>query len=112
MYSNYRASCICPYTITNAQCVYNIGCAYEVNTHVHLLRGIFVIEGATFNRGLNRALGSLLAGVLAIVITQIALSSGTTAEPYIIGISIFIIGKFHILSNVMPIYLDDNSNKF
>ncbi|XP_074330274.1 aluminum-activated malate transporter 9-like isoform X2 [Apium graveolens] len=41
--------------------------------------------GATLNRGLNRALGSLLAGVLAVVMTQIALSSGTIAEPYIIG---------------------------
>lgn len=63
-----------------------------MNIQVHILRGIFIIEGATLNRGLNRALGSLLAGVLAVVITQIALSSGTIAEPYIIGISIFLIG--------------------
>ncbi|KAI3831694.1 hypothetical protein MKW92_042946 [Papaver armeniacum] len=46
--------------------------------------------GATFNRGFNRALGSLLAGVFAIIVAQAALSSGTVAEPYIIGISIFL----------------------
>lgn len=72
---------------------------------MHILRGIFIIEGATLNRGLNRALGSLLAGVLAIVITQIALSSGTIAEPYIIGISIFLIGTLCKLSKY-------NANKF
>ncbi|XP_065859033.1 aluminum-activated malate transporter 9-like isoform X2 [Euphorbia lathyris] len=48
--------------------------------------------GATFNRGFNRALGSLLAGILAIAVAQIALCSGRVAEPIIIGISIFLIG--------------------
>ncbi|KAJ4711979.1 Aluminum-activated malate transporter like [Melia azedarach] len=48
--------------------------------------------GATFNRGFNRALGSLLAGILAIAIAQVALSTGRVAEPIIIGISIFFIG--------------------
>lgn len=50
-------------------------------------------EGATFNRGFNRALGSLLAGALAIVIAELALKAGQTAEPVIIGFSIFIVGK-------------------
>lgn len=50
-------------------------------------------EGATFNRGFNRALGSLLAGVLAISIAELALKSGRVAEPIIIGFSIFIVGK-------------------
>lgn len=50
-------------------------------------------EGATFNRGFNRALGSLLAGVLAISIAELALKSGRDAEPIIIGFSIFIVGK-------------------
>ncbi|KAK1377140.1 aluminum-activated malate transporter 9-like [Heracleum sosnowskyi] len=58
--------------------------------------------GATFNRGLNRALGSLLAGILAIVITQIALSSGTIVEPYIIGISIFLIGAVTSFMKLWP----------
>ncbi|XP_059627357.1 aluminum-activated malate transporter 8-like [Cornus florida] len=48
--------------------------------------------GATFNRGFNRALGSLLAGILAIAIAQLALISGRVAEPIVIGISIFLIG--------------------
>ncbi|XP_058200039.1 aluminum-activated malate transporter 9-like [Rhododendron vialii] len=48
--------------------------------------------GATFNRGFNRALGSLLAGILAIGVAQLALRTGRIAEPIIIGISIFIIG--------------------
>ncbi|XP_031272856.1 aluminum-activated malate transporter 9-like isoform X2 [Pistacia vera] len=48
--------------------------------------------GSTFNRGFNRALGSLLAGILAIVVGQLALSAGLVAEPIIIGISIFFVG--------------------
>ncbi|XP_043718099.1 aluminum-activated malate transporter 9-like [Telopea speciosissima] len=48
--------------------------------------------GATFNRGFNRALGSLLAGVLAVAVAQVALYTGHVAEPIIIGFSIFIIG--------------------
>ncbi|XP_044487572.1 aluminum-activated malate transporter 9-like [Mangifera indica] len=48
--------------------------------------------GSTFNRGFNRALGSLLAGILAIAVGQLALSAGVVAEPIIIGISIFFIG--------------------
>lgn len=50
-------------------------------------------EGATFNRGLNRALGSILAGVLAISVAELALKTGRIAEPIIIGFSIFIVGK-------------------
>ena len=49
-------------------------------------------QGATFNRGFNRALGSLLAGILAIAVAQLALRSGRVAEPIIIGISIFFMG--------------------
>ncbi|KAI3987918.1 hypothetical protein MKX01_021032 [Papaver californicum] len=47
--------------------------------------------GATSRCGFNRALGSLLAGVFAIIVAQAALSSGPVAEPYIIDISIFLI---------------------
>ncbi|VVA31134.1 PREDICTED: aluminum-activated malate transporter [Prunus dulcis] len=58
--------------------------------------------GATFNRGFNRALGSLLAGILAIGVAQIALSSGHVAEPIIIGISIFIIGTITSFMKLWP----------
>ncbi|KAK7308955.1 hypothetical protein RJT34_05316 [Clitoria ternatea] len=59
-----------------------------------ILTAVLVFEytvGATFNRGFNRALGSLTAGILAIVVAQIAEFSGHVAEPIIIGLSIFLI---------------------
>ena len=43
--------------------------------------------------GFNRALGSLIAGVVAVVVICVALSSGSVAEPYVIGLSIFLVGK-------------------
>ncbi|XP_004300841.1 PREDICTED: aluminum-activated malate transporter 9-like [Fragaria vesca subsp. vesca] len=58
--------------------------------------------GATFNRGFNRALGSLLAGVLAISVAQVALRSGRVAEPIIIGISIFIVGAVTSFMKLWP----------
>ncbi|KAF8013353.1 hypothetical protein BT93_I1253 [Corymbia citriodora subsp. variegata] len=58
--------------------------------------------GATFNRGFNRALGSLLAGILAIMVTQLALLAGRVAEPFIIGISIFFIGTVTSFMKLWP----------
>ncbi|KAK3227942.1 hypothetical protein Dsin_007804 [Dipteronia sinensis] len=58
--------------------------------------------GATFNRGFNRALGSLLAGILAIGVAQMALSSGRGAEPFIIGTSIFFIGTVTSFMKLWP----------
>ncbi|CAK7335633.1 unnamed protein product [Dovyalis caffra] len=58
--------------------------------------------GATFNRGFNRALGSLLAGILAIAVAQLALRSGRVAEPIIIGISIFLIGAVTSFMKLWP----------
>ncbi|KAL5814259.1 hypothetical protein ACOSQ4_024900 [Xanthoceras sorbifolium] len=58
--------------------------------------------GATFNRGFNRALGSLLAGIIAVGIGQMALSSGRVAEPFIIGISIFFIGAVTSFMKLWP----------
>ncbi|XP_073135611.1 aluminum-activated malate transporter 9-like isoform X2 [Henckelia pumila] len=57
---------------------------------------------ATFNRGFNRALGSLVAGVMAIVVAQIALSTGHVAEPIIIGFSIFIVGTVTSFMKLWP----------
>ncbi|GAB2220891.1 hypothetical protein Droror1_Dr00012049 [Drosera rotundifolia] len=48
--------------------------------------------GMTFNRGFNRALGSLFAGILAICTIQLALCMGEIAEPIVIGVSIFLVG--------------------
>uniref|UniRef100_A0A5B6YTJ1 Putative aluminum-activated malate transporter 9-like n=1 Tax=Davidia involucrata TaxID=16924 RepID=A0A5B6YTJ1_DAVIN len=58
--------------------------------------------GATFNRGFNRALGSLLAGILAIAVAQLALRSGQLAEPIIIGISIFLLGTVTSFMKLWP----------
>lgn len=58
--------------------------------------------GATFNRGFNRALGSLLAGILAIGVAQVALCTGRVAEPFIIGGSIFLIGAITSFMKLWP----------
>jgi len=51
-------------------------------------------KGATFNRGFNRAVGTLVAVILAILVAETALSCGYLAEPIIIGLSMFMIGNF------------------
>ncbi|XP_022737926.1 aluminum-activated malate transporter 9-like [Durio zibethinus] len=61
--------------------------------------------GATFNRGFNRALGSLLAGIIAIAVAQLALRAGRVAEPIIIGISIFFIGAITSFMKLWPSFL-------
>ncbi|KAJ8492464.1 hypothetical protein OPV22_014185 [Ensete ventricosum] len=48
--------------------------------------------GATLYRGFNRAVGSLLAGIFAILVMGISMSSGRFAEPYVVGFSIFLVG--------------------
>uniref|UniRef100_A0A0E0N258 Uncharacterized protein n=1 Tax=Oryza rufipogon TaxID=4529 RepID=A0A0E0N258_ORYRU len=39
--------------------------------------------GASFNRGFNRAVGSMVAGVVAIAVIWISLRCGSVAEPYL-----------------------------
>ncbi|XP_010251580.1 PREDICTED: aluminum-activated malate transporter 9-like [Nelumbo nucifera] len=58
--------------------------------------------GATFNRGFNRALGSLLAGIFAVAVGEVALRTGHVAEPIIIGISIFFIGTITSFMKLWP----------
>ncbi|KAK7253073.1 hypothetical protein RIF29_37479 [Crotalaria pallida] len=70
-----------------------------------ILTAVLVFEytvGATFDRGFNRALGSLLAGILAIAVAQTALSSGHVAEPFLIGISIFLIAAMTTFVKMWP----------
>ncbi|MBA0761413.1 hypothetical protein Gotri_024065 [Gossypium trilobum] len=55
--------------------------------------------GSTFNRGFNRALGNLLAGILAIGVAQLVLRTGRVVEPIIVGISIFFIGSISSISS-------------
>lgn len=65
-------------------------------------------KGATFNRGFNRALGTLVAGILAIVVAETALSCGHVAEPIIIGLSIFMIGIIIITCSLILSYTNIN----
>ncbi|KAG1346517.1 aluminum-activated malate transporter 9-like [Cocos nucifera] len=58
--------------------------------------------GATFNRGFNRAVGSLLAGIFAIMVIEIAMRSGHVAEPYVIGLSIFLVGAITSFMKLWP----------
>ncbi|XP_010261648.1 PREDICTED: aluminum-activated malate transporter 9-like [Nelumbo nucifera] len=58
--------------------------------------------GATFNRGFNRAIGSLLAGIFAIAVAEVALCTGHVAEPIIIGFSIFFIGAITSFMKLWP----------
>jgi len=53
-------------------------------------------EGETFKRGFNRAVGTLVAVILGIVVAETALSCGYSAEPIIIGLSMFMIGNFNV----------------
>ncbi|KAK4262834.1 hypothetical protein QN277_028339 [Acacia crassicarpa] len=75
------------------------------NTIWAILTSILVFEytvGATFNRGFNRALGSLLAGILAVAVAGTALSCGHVAEPIIIGFSIFMIAAVTSFMKTWP----------
>ncbi|KAL0312518.1 UNVERIFIED_CONTAM: putative aluminum-activated malate transporter 3 [Sesamum radiatum] len=63
---------------------------------------IYVVQCATFNRGFNRAIGSLLAGVIAVVVVELALRTGRVAEPIIIGFSIFIVGAVTSFMKLWP----------
>ncbi|KAB2037712.1 hypothetical protein ES319_D03G095700v1 [Gossypium barbadense] len=61
--------------------------------------------GSTFNRGFNRALGSLLAGILAIGVAQLVLRTGRVVEPIIVGISIFFIGAITSFMKLWPSFV-------
>ncbi|KAL8216636.1 hypothetical protein R6Q57_023473 [Mikania cordata] len=61
--------------------------------------------GATFQKGFNRALGSLFAGVLAISVAELALMGGPVARPIIIGLSIFMIGTVTSFMKLWPAFV-------
>ncbi|CAH9141411.1 unnamed protein product [Cuscuta epithymum] len=58
--------------------------------------------GATLNRGLNRALGSMIAVGLAIAISEIAVRSGHISEPMLIGTAIFLVATITSLMKLWP----------
>ncbi|KAF2313398.1 hypothetical protein GH714_010772 [Hevea brasiliensis] len=76
---------------------------YHIHIHVYVCRLTYKCNvSATFNRGFDRALGSLLAGILAIAVGQLALLCGRVAEPIILGISIFLVGAITSFMKLWP----------
>ena len=51
-------------------------------------------SGATLSKGLNRGLGTLLAGSLGVGVNYLANLSGQKGEPFVLGIFVFLIGNF------------------
>jgi len=51
-----------------------------------------LVPGATLCKGLNRGLGTLLAGLLAFLVGYIASASGRVCQAIIIGAAVFSIG--------------------
>lgn len=58
--------------------------------------------GATLSKGLNRGAGTLLAGLLAIAVGQLAGMSGGVGHPIMIGFSVFIIGGIVTFAKLWP----------
>ncbi|KAG6528889.1 aluminum-activated malate transporter 9-like [Zingiber officinale] len=48
--------------------------------------------GTTLYRGFNRAIGTLVAGIFAIFVIGLTIVGGPRGEPYVIAISIFLVG--------------------
>ena len=65
----------------------------------------FVFQGATLCKGLNRGLGTLLAGVLAFLIKFIANASGRVFKGIFIGAAVFLIGELLFTSLISDIRL-------
>ena len=61
--------------------------------------------GATLSKGCNRGAGTLLAGLLAVLIGQVAHMSGGISHPIIVGVSTFVVGK-----NLLSIYLKSSAS--
>lgn len=74
--------------------------------------------GATLCKGLNRGLGTLLAGSLAFLFEFIARESGKVFYAIFIGASVFFIGKqgvkkrcLFLFSILYHLHIDINSNR-
>lgn len=61
------------------------------------------IAGATISKSINRISGTSLAGFLAVGVHWIASKAGEQYEPFIVGISVFLLGK--LFSFFFIIYL-------
>lgn len=50
--------------------------------------------GATLGKGLNRALATFIAGALGVAAHHLAVKSGNTGEPILLGIFVFLLGNY------------------
>ncbi|GMN31379.1 hypothetical protein TIFTF001_003232 [Ficus carica] len=58
--------------------------------------------GATLSKSLNRICGTFLAGFIAVGVHWVALQSGEKSEPFIMGISVFILASAATFSRFIP----------
>lgn len=58
---------------------------------------LYIIAGATLRKGLNRGLGTLIAGSLAYFMEFAAIHSGKIIGGIFIGTAVFIIGTYFVL---------------
>ncbi|MED6106924.1 hypothetical protein PIB30_009224 [Stylosanthes scabra] len=58
--------------------------------------------GATLCKGLNRGLGTLLAGLLAFLIEYVADSSGHILRAIFVGAAVFLIAQYPLLPSLKP----------
>lgn len=61
----------------------------------------FFFAGATLSKGLNRGLGTMLAGALGVGVNYLADLSGQKGEPFVLGIFVFLIGKILFLIKIL-----------
>lgn len=59
-----------------------------------LMSNFLMVLGATLCKGLNRGLGTLLAGLLAFLIEYVSNASGRSFQAVFIGAAVFIIGTY------------------
>ncbi|XP_072952599.1 aluminum-activated malate transporter 1-like [Typha angustifolia] len=58
--------------------------------------------GATLSKGLNRAVATLIAGVLGVGAHEVAARSGERGEPIVLGLFVFVLGAASTFSRFVP----------
>lgn len=58
--------------------------------------------GATLSKGYNRGAGTLLAGILAVLIGQLARMSGGVGHPIMVALSVFVVGGAVTFAKLWP----------